>query len=88
MSDRTAPAIRIHTDPQLWQPADDSDGTILSYRGDLTVGGVPFHLHAWRADTEPALDADVIAEAVVADQPFQTVRIGGADYIVLATPHS
>lgn len=92
-------ALHVTVPNELWRPAREDDPSRPHLTGPtLVVNGMPMHLEAWRVETDgrgtqDAVDADLARDyldlhnAVHADGPFRTTRIGEFDYIIVASPH-
>ena len=86
--------MNVSIDPDAWRSISD-DGSWL--KCNIAVNGLPLHLDALevgdaglvqdlRGELASALAA--LHEALAADGPWETLRIGDRDYVLLATPFS
>jgi hypothetical protein len=94
----------MNTDPILdipdsaWRPLDGLEDPLSGLAGPtVTINGLSMHMEAWQvfdtADGHAPVDAwedeyAALHSAVHADGPFQTLRIGERDYVIVLSPHS
>jgi hypothetical protein len=89
--------IPITIPADQWEPAGPDEDPLASLAGpNLVINGLSMHLEAWAVvnDDEKFTQDPVVADdeynllhaAVHADGSFNTVRIGGRDYILVASP--
>lgn len=84
----------VHIDPSDWRAVTDDRSWLKT---ELVANGVSVHLDAVEVTRSGAIQeirgelADALAvlhEALAADGPWETLRIGGRDYVLVATPFS
>jgi hypothetical protein len=81
-----------------WRPLDGLEDPLSGLAGPtVTINGLSMHMEAWQvfdtADGHAPVDAwedeyAALHSAVHADGPFQTLRIGERDYVIVLSPHS
>jgi hypothetical protein len=83
-------SIEIPREAWWWEGEGKSRGFVTLY-----VNGVPLHLEAWRVERDhdgaqlPVVYPDAFDALVTGfgpDGPFQTLNIGGEEYVLFASP--
>lgn len=82
---------------EMWKPNDALDDPGACLQGPiLVINGLRMHLEAWAVETDKAgiqqgvaeygEDFESLYEAVHADGHFNTIEVGGREYIMVAYP--
>lgn len=91
------PSVNISVPDDLWEPNDGLDDPLNALRVTLHVNGYPMHFEAWEVHEdedghqhavapEYEENIDALWSAVSGDGRFQTTRINGREYILVASP--
>jgi hypothetical protein len=92
---RTSPLI-LHIPDSEWEPLHGLDDPLSGLSGPtVIINNLPMHMEAWQVldnDDRPPVatwedEYTDLHAAVHGDGPFQALRIGDRDYVVVLSPH-
>lgn len=80
-----------------WRPLDGLEDPLSGLAGPtVTINGLSMHMEAWQVFTTDHGHVPVdaweyeyasLCDAVHADGPFQTLKIGEREYVIVLSPH-
>lgn len=88
--------FRIEIPPEAWEPTGPDGDERLRLLTQISINGHAFHAEAYRVtdSREQDVDGDYFEQewrgiCMLQDvAPYQTMTIGGAEYVVVISPHS